>query len=88
MAKHSSLKIKVGQIQYEKQRKDLKIQALKVWLSLAPRVPDLPVCVGFCMLRFYYCEIARDQASVTATGMVEVPVLLGIGPSSAHRISI
>uniref|UniRef100_A0A8D0CJZ0 PPFIA binding protein 1a n=1 Tax=Scleropages formosus TaxID=113540 RepID=A0A8D0CJZ0_SCLFO len=37
MAKLSSLKIKVGQMQYEKQRKDLKIQALKDELVVLKR---------------------------------------------------
>ncbi|KAL4659316.1 liprin-beta-1 isoform X5 [Arapaima gigas] len=37
MAKLSSLKIKVGQMQYEKQRKDLKIQALKDELAVLKR---------------------------------------------------
>lgn len=32
MAKLSSLKIKMGQMQYEKQRREHKLEAMKVWL--------------------------------------------------------
>lgn len=45
MAKLSSMKIKVGQMQYEKQRMEQKSQMLKVWWFLGNAGPVLnPSC--------------------------------------------
>lgn len=55
MAKLSSLKIKVGQMQYEKQRKENKLQALKVGFSqgfcLLPS--DMGFWPCFCVFSFF-----------------------------------
>lgn len=56
MAKLSSLKIKMGQMQYEKQRKEHKLQAMKVGFSEDDRfaccmimVFDLSLWLLFCL---------------------------------------
>lgn len=48
MAKLSSLKLKMGQMQYEKQRKEQKIQALKVGIPQG----------GSCLWLFLHCNFA------------------------------
>lgn len=46
MAKLSSLKIKMGQMQYEKQKKEHKLQAMKVGFSQED-------CVACCMIMVF-----------------------------------
>lgn len=60
MAKLSSMKIKVGQMQYEKQRMEQKSQMLKVWWFLGntgpvlnPSCSTLYWCVLHCAVMFF-----------------------------------